>query len=72
MDPKSGWASTEHNAGQSTRPLHVYKRPELLYLSKSPLVKSPDGLPPLKEWFGYVSYVKLLYPFEQLADMNYK
>ncbi|KAG8750368.1 hypothetical protein FRC12_012905, partial [Ceratobasidium sp. 428] len=29
-----------------------YTRAELLHLSKSPLVKIPDGMPPFKEWFG--------------------
>ncbi|KAI0793417.1 hypothetical protein C8Q75DRAFT_750127 [Abortiporus biennis] len=34
------------------RPPYVYSRAEILYLSKSPLVKAPDGMPPLKYWFG--------------------
>ncbi|KAI0094692.1 hypothetical protein BDY19DRAFT_914068 [Irpex rosettiformis] len=40
------------NAEQPARPLYVYKRPELLFLSQSPLVKPPDDMPALKYWFG--------------------
>ncbi|KAG8693189.1 hypothetical protein FRC08_009273 [Ceratobasidium sp. 394] len=36
----------------ATRPFVQYTRAELLHLSKSPLVKIPDGMPPFKEWFG--------------------
>lgn len=72
QEDDSSLATTEQVAAQSARPLHVYKRPELLFLSKSPLVKPPDGLPPLKEWFGYVLCVKLLYPFERLAHIDFK
>jgi hypothetical protein len=41
------------NTEQPTRRLAVYKRPQMLRLSKSPLVKPPEGMPPLKDWFGY-------------------
>ena len=34
------------------RPLKVYGRHDILLLSKSPLVKPPQGMPALKEWFG--------------------
>ncbi len=29
-----------------------YDPEELLRLAKSPLVKKPDGLPPIEEWMG--------------------
>lgn len=41
--------------GQPTRRLVIYPRPHLLNLHKSPLVKPPDDMPVLKDWFGYVS-----------------
>lgn len=62
LQENDGPASTdEEKVEQSPRPLHVYKRHELLFLSKSPLVKPPDDLPPLKDWFGYVPHP--LHPF---------
>ena len=36
------------------RPLKVYTRQELLYLSKSSLVTLPTGMPLFKDWFGCV------------------
>lgn len=35
------------------RELHVYTHAQLLWISESPLVKPPDGMPALKDWFGY-------------------
>ncbi|TDL28665.1 hypothetical protein BD410DRAFT_781186 [Rickenella mellea] len=43
------------NDGNTERPnrrLIVYTRRQALRLSQSPLVKPPDGMPPLKDWFG--------------------
>ncbi|OSD03522.1 hypothetical protein PYCCODRAFT_1476918 [Trametes coccinea BRFM310] len=34
------------------RPLKIYARPDLLFLSKSPLVGLPEGMPAFKDWFG--------------------
>ncbi|KAI0936239.1 hypothetical protein AcV5_004428 [Taiwanofungus camphoratus] len=34
------------------RPLKIYSRSQVLHLYQSPLVKVPDGMPPLKDWFG--------------------
>lgn len=34
------------------RPFIMYPRSQLLFLHKSPLVKIPDGMPVLKDWFG--------------------
>ncbi|KAI6044965.1 hypothetical protein EDC04DRAFT_181199 [Pisolithus marmoratus] len=34
------------------QPFIMYSRSQLLFLHKSPLVKIPDGMPALKEWFG--------------------
>jgi zinc finger CCCH domain-containing protein 13 len=39
----------------SEGPLYIYSIRQCLYLSKSPLVKAPDGMPLLKDWFGYAS-----------------
>ena len=36
------------------RPRIIYTRKQLVRLSQSPLVKSPDGMPPFKAWFGSV------------------
>ncbi|CAE6399775.1 unnamed protein product [Rhizoctonia solani] len=35
-----------------TRPFVRYTRAQLLYLSKSPLVTVPNGMPHFKDWFG--------------------
>ena len=40
---------------QPVRPFITYSRPQCLALHKSPLVRLPDGMPPLKDWFGYVT-----------------
>ncbi|KAF9061557.1 hypothetical protein BDP27DRAFT_328753 [Rhodocollybia butyracea] len=37
-----------------SRSLRIYSRPQLLALSKSPLVCVPPDMPELKEWFGFV------------------
>lgn len=34
------------------RPVVVYTRPQMLFLYRSPLVQTPDGMPALKDWFG--------------------
>ena len=54
QEDDSSLAANVQDDERPSRPLHVYKRPELLFLSKSPLVEPPDGMPPLKDWFGYV------------------
>lgn len=38
------------------RSLRIYPRPQLLALSKSPLICVPPNMPELKEWFGFVSF----------------
>lgn len=70
-------SSSEEKDMQPPRPLHIYTRPQLLHLSKSPLAYVPDGMPPLKEWFGYVSYNRhaygraLIYPITSIfRDWN--
>lgn len=57
--------STDKKDESPPRPLHVYRRPQILLLSKSPLVKQPDGMPPLKDWFGcaFILIQSLAYPF---------
>ncbi|KAG6813072.1 hypothetical protein H0H92_014131 [Tricholoma furcatifolium] len=40
---------------EKTTPDHamrIYTRPQILFLSKSPLIQLPPGMPELKEWFG--------------------
>lgn len=44
------------NTEKPHRPLFIYPRPQMLKLSKSPLVKPPDGMPALKDWFGCVCH----------------
>jgi hypothetical protein len=38
----------------SIRPFISYTQSQILWLYKSPLVSTPNGMPPLKDWFGYV------------------
>ena len=46
----------ENNShSQPTRTLVIYPRSHALKLYKSPLVKPPNGMPALKDWFGYVT-----------------
>ena len=57
-DPPSAVADASHES-TSTRPPHtrprvIYSRADLLTLSKSPLVKPPDAMPSLKDWYGCV------------------
>ncbi|KAH0590535.1 hypothetical protein H2248_000680 [Termitomyces sp. 'cryptogamus'] len=33
-------------------PMRIYTRPQILFLSNSPLIRLPPGMPDLKEWFG--------------------
>ncbi|KAF8680131.1 hypothetical protein RHS04_04352 [Rhizoctonia solani] len=44
--------STDQDKKYSTRPFVRYTRAQLLYLSKSPLVTVPNGMPHFKDWFG--------------------
>lgn len=49
-------ATNSHKAQDTTsRRLIIYTRKHLLHLSKSPLVKPPDGMPGFKSWFGSVA-----------------
>lgn len=34
------------------RPLYIYSRDDMLKICQSPLVKPPEGMPALKDWFG--------------------
>ena len=54
QEPSSSLGEEKHEP-QPQRPLHVYSRSDVLLLSKSPLVKQPDGMPSLKDWFGCVT-----------------
>ncbi|KDN50073.1 hypothetical protein RSAG8_01409, partial [Rhizoctonia solani AG-8 WAC10335] len=42
----------EQDKKSNTRPFIRYTRAHLLYLSKSPLVTVPNGMPHFKDWFG--------------------
>ena len=39
----------------SFRPFITYSQSQILWLYKSPLVSPPNGMPSLKDWFGYAS-----------------
>ncbi|CCO26966.1 hypothetical protein BN14_00999 [Rhizoctonia solani AG-1 IB] len=43
---------SDQHKKSSTRPFLRYTRAQLLYLSKSPLVTVPNGMPHFKDWFG--------------------
>ncbi|TBU64975.1 hypothetical protein BD310DRAFT_913781 [Dichomitus squalens] len=45
-------ADVHDKSPHTARPLKVYTRNELLYLSKSSLVNIPNGMPHFKDWFG--------------------
>ena len=49
--PESSQTTTAESK-EHVKPLIRWPRPSLLRLSKSPLVKPPDGMPPFKDWFG--------------------
>ena len=49
-----GDTSTSKSERVSPKPLRVYTRSQVLYLRDSPLVKPPEGMPSLKDWYGYV------------------
>ena len=47
--------NTEQNAQKQLslpRPILIYTRDQLLFLSNSPLVKAPPDMPDLKHWYG--------------------
>ncbi|KAG8715987.1 hypothetical protein FRC11_011680 [Ceratobasidium sp. 423] len=44
--------SPDQDKKSNTRPFIRYTRAHLLYLSKSPLVTVPNGMPHFKDWFG--------------------
>ncbi len=45
------------------RPFVSYTHAQILFLYKSPLVSPPQGMPLLKDWFGYaISYVSFSSP----------
>jgi hypothetical protein len=46
---------TSSGPTDTPRPFYVYTRAQALYLSKSPLVQCPQGMPDFKDWFGWVS-----------------
>ena len=43
---------TSSNPTDTPRPFYIYTRAQALYLSKSPLVQCPQGMPDFKDWFG--------------------
>jgi hypothetical protein len=45
------------------RPFVSYTHAQILFLYKSPLISPPQGMPLLKDWFGYaISYMLFLSP----------
>lgn len=54
QDGDCGDTSTSKSERVSPKPVRVYTRSQVLYLRDSPLVKPPEGMPSLKDWFGYV------------------
>ncbi|KAH9835639.1 uncharacterized protein C8Q71DRAFT_762895 [Rhodofomes roseus] len=52
QDVVSDDTSTSKSERISRRPLRVYTRSQAMHLRESPLVKPPDGMPSLKDWFG--------------------
>jgi hypothetical protein len=46
---------TSSKSSDAPRPLYIYTRTQALYISKSPLVRCPQGMPDFKDWFGWVS-----------------
>lgn len=45
---------TASKPADAPRPFYMYTRAQALYLSKSPLVQCPQGMPDFKDWFGWV------------------
>ena len=43
---------TSSKPTDTQRSFYVYTRAQALYLSKSPLVRCPQGMPDFKDWFG--------------------
>ncbi|KAF8269371.1 hypothetical protein EI94DRAFT_1778339 [Lactarius quietus] len=43
---------SSHDILSSLRPFISYSQSQILWLYKSPLVSPPNGMPPLKDWFG--------------------
>ena len=58
QDGDSGDTSSSKSERVSPKRLRVYTRSQALYLRDSPLVKPPEGMPSLKDWFGYVSVLR--------------
>lgn len=54
MDDENDDPFTSKSPNHTPRKLVIYPRPHLLMLHKSPLVKPPEDMPALKDWFGYV------------------
>lgn len=47
---------TSSKPADAPRPFYIYTRAQALYLSKSPLVQCPQGMPDFKDWFGWVRF----------------
>lgn len=54
MDDENGDPLNNKSPNHPPRKLVIYPRLHLLTLYKSPLVKLPEDMPPLKDWFGCV------------------
>ncbi|KZT74709.1 hypothetical protein DAEQUDRAFT_760734 [Daedalea quercina L-15889] len=51
-DTGSGDTSTSKSERVSPKSVRVYTKSQVMYLRDSPLVKPPEGMPSLKDWFG--------------------
>lgn len=53
------------------RPFFSYTHAQILFLYKSPLVSPPQGMPLLKDWFGYaIPYIPLFPTYIILREWN--
>ena len=54
LSPSSGPDTTSSDDSPPPfRPFILYTQAQILFLYKSPLVSPPQGMPLLKDWFGY-------------------
>lgn len=66
LSPSPGTDTAYSDDSPTLRPFVSYTHAQILFLYKSPLVSPPQGMPFLKDWFGYaipcVSFsISLLY-----------
>jgi hypothetical protein len=64
LDPSPGTDTASSNDSPPPfRPFVSYTHAQILFLYKSPLISPPEGMPLLKDWFGYaIPYIPFLSP----------